>query len=269
VALAEKSFEYRGDLSERTLPEMLFAIDRFQVAGVIEASRNGVVKRIFVQGGNVIHASSTDLRDSLGCHLERTGRLDREQSTRMMQMRRNSPQRLGVLLIETGLLSPGDVYGAIREQVEEIVWSLFAWQEGQVTFKIGDYRDSGMVRIQLPMRQVILEGIKRATDAKPLVARLGDRETVFEADYRTESLIEIALTEKDLELLDLADGRRTLYEISTEGPYSLRDNAKLMYAFHVMQLIREVPAETRAEEARPAASNTQAIKIRFQTQQPS
>lgn len=263
-----KSFEYRGDLGQTTLPEMLYSIDRFQVPGVIEATRSGVTKRIYIKGGNVVHASSTDLRDSLGFHLERTGRLSREQCTRMMQERRNSSQRFGVLLIEHDLLSPGEVAQAIREQIEEIVWSLFAWQNGEVRFSIGDYQEPGMVRIQLPMRQVILEGIKRAPEAKVIVSRLGKKETVFQAEYHAEALIEIALAAKDLELLKLVDGKRTLYEISQEGPYGVADNAKLMYAFHVMKLIQKVEVEDDPE-AGNTSQPTGAIKVRFKTRQPT
>lgn len=261
-----KAFEYRGDLAETALPEMLYSIDRFQVAGVIEATRSGVTKRIYIKGGNVVHASSTDLRDSLGFHLERTGRLSREECTRMMHERRNSTKRFGVLLIEHGLLSPAEVSTAIREQIEEIVWSLFAWQDGEVRFNIGDYQEPGMVRIQLPMRQVILQGIKRAPEAKVIVSRLGKKTTVFEAEYHTEALIEIALAQEDLELLKLVDGKRTLYEISQEGPYDLADNAKLMYAFQVMKLIRKVESEPATEDP---SKQTGAIKVRFKTRQPT
>lgn len=270
MASPEKVFQFRGDLSETTLPEMLYTIDRFQVPGVIEVRRNRVFKRIYIKGGNVIHASSSDLADSLGSYLERTGRITPEQSEKTVEAQRNTSKRFGVLLIEQGFLSPADVYRAIREQIEEIVWSLFAWHEGQVTFDIGDYQEAGMVRIQLPMRQVILQGIKRAPEAKVLVARLGRKEAVFETHYHTESLLEIALEERDYRLLEMVDGRRTLYDISAEGPYSLAENAKLMYAFHVLQLIRKVSPEEGEKDTAQEENNqkTGAIKIRLSTNQP-
>ena len=62
----EKGFEYRADLSETALPEMLYAVERFQVPGVIEAQRDGVTKRVYVREGYVVHASSTDRKDSSG-----------------------------------------------------------------------------------------------------------------------------------------------------------------------------------------------------------
>jgi len=280
-------FQFRGDLAETTLPEILFSIDRFQVPGVIEASHAEVVKKVYIKGGTVVHASSTDLDDSLGSYLLRNRLLTPEQYRTSMRERRNSSHRYGVLLIELGFLSPADVYEAIREQIEAIVWSLFAWREGVVTFAIGEYEPAGTVSIQLPMRQVILRGIRRAPDPKPLVARLGPKETVFEPAYHTESLIESALDAEVYELLRQVDGERSLYDICKSGPYSVGENAKLMYAFQVMKLIRKVTTPTpdadpesgsggvirgegggqegRRQRERDSGQSSGAIKIRLDT----
>lgn len=270
MATMENTFQYRGDLSQTALPEILYTIDRFQVPGVIEASREGMVKQVFIKEGNVVHATSTDRDDSLGAYLQRNGALSPEMFMETMRERERTNKRYGVLLIEHGLLSPGEVYRAIRKQIEAIVWSLFYWGDGSVIFSIGDFREPDSVRIQLPMRQVILQGIKRAPDAKTLVARLGRKETVFEPCYRTEQLIELALDADEYRLLSLIDGRRTLYDICTQGPRSAAENGKLLYAFQILQLIRAAgaAASSRPEEKlqQERTAGTGAIKIRFKTQ---
>jgi hypothetical protein len=267
LAEVDKNFQYRGDLAETALPEILHAIDRFQVPGVIEAQRGGVTKRVFIREGNVVHASSTDREDSLGRYLELSGTLSREIFAATMRERERTNKRYGVLLMERGVLSPGEIYRAIRQQIEAIVWSLFYWQDGSVTFSIGDFREPDSVHIQLPMRQVILHGIKRAPNAKALVARLGRKETVFEPCYQIEELIEIAMDGDEFSLLQLVDGRRTLVEICTEGPHSAAENGKLLYAFQVLQLIRRAAAGG-LPGARPKArhESTGAIRIRFKTE---
>ncbi len=264
----ETSFQYRGSLSEVALPEILYTIDRFGVPGLMEASRLGSIKKIFLREGNVVSASSSDLADSLGHHLERSGLLTPQVVAEAMDARRQTNQRLGVLLIERGLLTPAQVYQAIRQQVEGIVWSLFDWPDGEIRFKIGGFRTPDAIRIQLPMRQVILRGIERSQNAKALVARLGRKETVFEACFRTEDLIETALDTDEMRLLELVDGRRTLFEICTQGPRGVAENGKLLYAFHALQLIRrcEVPAAPVAES--PLDDSTGAIRIRFKTASP-
>ena len=266
----ENSFQYRGDLSQTALPEILYTIDRFQVPGVIEASRDNVIKQVYIKEGNVVHATSSDREDSLGSWLQRNGALSPEAFEATMREREQTNKRYGVLLIEHGLLSPGEVYRAVRKQIESIVWSLFYWQDGSVIFSIGDFREPDSVRIQLPMRQVILQGIKRAPDAKTLVARLGRKETVFEPCYKMEQLIELALDADEYRLLNLVDGKRNLFDICTQGPSSAAENGKVLYAFQILQLIRCAPGSGMSPAQEPRATReeggTGAIKIRFKTQ---
>ncbi|HVT61413.1 MAG TPA: DUF4388 domain-containing protein [Thermoanaerobaculia bacterium] len=266
MAAVDNSFQYRGDLAQTALPEILHAIDRFQVPGVIEAQRGGITKRVFIREGNVVHASSTDREDSLGRYLELSGTLSRELFAATMRERERSNKRYGVLLMEQRLLSPGEVYRAIRKQTEAIVWSLFYWQDGSVTFSIGDFREPDSVHIQLPMRQVILHGIKRAPNAKALVARLGRKETVFESCYQVEELIEIAMDADEYSLLQLVDGRRNLVEICTQGPHPAAENGKLLYAFQVLQLIRQAPVAGPVSVRSKGRESSGAIKIKFKTE---
>jgi hypothetical protein len=193
-----KAFEYKGDLAQTTLPEMLFTIYHFRVAGVLEARRQGAIKRVFIRDGSVLAANSSDLQDSLGGYLRRTGRLTQEQFENTMRLRSQGKRRFGAVLVEQSL------------------------------------------RIQLPIRQVILAGIKRAPDPKTLVARLGKKETRFEPCFQVEELIESGLDGVDYTLLKLVDGKKSLFEVCTQGPLPPADNARLMYAFQVLQLIRKV-----------------------------
>jgi hypothetical protein len=262
----DSNFQYRGDLAETALPEILYTIDRFQVPGVITASREGIVKQVYIREGKVVHATSTDRDDSLGAFLQKSGSLSAEAYLDTMRERERTNKRYGALLVERGALSPLDVYRGIRKQIESIVWSLFYWQDGEVTFSIGDFREEEAVPIQLPMRQVVFQGIKRAPNAKAIVARLGRKETLFEPCYRTEELIETALDAADMQLLSLVNGKRTLYDICTQGPHAPAENGKVLYAFQVLRLVKSIGmAEETLEEARPR-EETGAIKIRFKTE---
>ncbi|MCB1032751.1 MAG: DUF4388 domain-containing protein [Acidobacteria bacterium] len=235
----EQNFQYRGNLAKTGLPEVLFTIDRFQVPGVIEARKGATSKRVYIREGCVIHATSNDLEDSLGSYLFRQGKLSESVFQATMRDRPKQNKRLGELLVERQILSPAEVYEGIRSHLEGIVWSLFYWDDGDVTFSIGEFKDPDMLRIQLPMRQVIFSGIKRAPSAKSLVGRLGRKETVFKPNYTLEDVVELALEKDDYAVLQLVDGKRSLYEVCAEGPLSPSESAKLMYAFRVLQLVRD------------------------------
>jgi len=249
----ETRHQFQGDLGTTALPEMLHTVYMHRVPGVIEARRGEVSKKIFVREGAVIHASSTDRDDSLGTYLLAQEKITRRQYEETLEKSAEVGRRHGELLVESGVLSPEQLYMAIQEQIRAVVWSLFSWTQGQVTFDIGDFEDREMVRIHLPMRQVILQGIKRAPDAKTLVGRLGRKETAFEPTYTTEDLVEIAVNSEELELLRLVDGRKNLYQMCTSGPFSPAENARILYAFHVLRLMK------RSAMDRPSG----ALKIRF------
>ena len=194
-------------------------------------------------------ATSTDRTDRLGAFLYRSGKLSRKDLAETMKEREETGKRHGLLLIERGLLAPDELYEAIRSQIESIVWSLFSWQTGELSFSIGEHEDPMMINIHLPMRQVIVRGIKKAQDAKALMARLGKKTSVFEPSYCAEDLIEIALGQQEYELLRLVDGERSLYDVCTSGPYKVSENARLLYAFRVLHLIQPVGATEGAGTA--------------------
>ena len=246
-----RKFEYRASLREVSLPEVLFTVHRFRVAGTIEATQGAVVKKVVLQDGQVVHAASNDRGDSLGEHLKRRGLLSEEDHQRVAMERLSSHKRFGVLLIELGILTPADVYEAIQAHIEEIVWSLFNWRDGDIVFAVGSHGDPQRVRIQLPLRRVIFEGIRQAPEAKPLVERLGKRSTVFESSFQWEDLIEIGLDSDAYRLLRAVDGERSLYDLCSLAPLSAAENAKLLYAFQVLHLLRRRLPEASSVASQP------------------
>jgi hypothetical protein len=256
VTASGRKPQYRGDLAETALPEMFAMIHRALVPGVVEATRDGVQKRVFLRDGYVLFATSDDRADSLGEFVLRTGLISPAGALELAKLREASPRRLGELLVERRLLSPAHVREAIRQQISAIVWSLFGWDRGEVTFRIGDFEEPNLVRIDLPLRQVILRGIHHVADAKRLVARLGRKDTQYEPCWRAEDLIELALDGEEFKLLSLVNGKRSLYELCTQGPASPAENGKTLYAFRVLQLIRE-----RGDEA-----GSGGVRIKFKTE---
>ncbi|MCP4200362.1 MAG: DUF4388 domain-containing protein [bacterium] len=226
-------------MREVTLPEMLYTVHRFRVGGTIQAKQGTVVKKIVLQDGLVVHAASTDRGDSLGEYLKRSGKLTEEDYQVVASARSSSEKRFGVLLLELGILTPRQVYQAIQAHIEEIVWSLFFWQDGEVSFNVGaDEERSQRVRIQLPLRRVIFDGIRQAPEARPLVERLGKRSTVFEATFQWEDLIEIGLDSNAYRLLIAVDGKKSFYDLCSLEPLSAAENVKLLYAFQILHLVR-------------------------------
>lgn len=235
--MGKTTFQYQGDLEETFLADVFATIFRHNVPGRMELTNEQSVKHVAINDGMVVHASSNDRGDRLGAHLYRMGKLSRDQLIETMREASSSDEVHGHLLIERGLLSPAELYEAVKAQMEAIVWSIFTWKKGQVTFKIGDPDSMDQIRIHLPMRQVIIRGTKQVVDTKTLVARLGKKSTVFRPVYAIGDVISLALDEEDYTLLRLIDGQRSFFEVCDQGPYGMAENARLLYAFRLLGLI--------------------------------
>ena len=229
-----------GDLAETPLPEMLATIHRNRVPGVLEVQLGEFSKRVFILGGDIIFASSTNRGESLGDSLLAAGQITvaqyRESALKLLA---NPGKRHGQVLVEMGFLTEADMRAAVLQQVQRIVWSLFDLGEGLVAFTLGEDRADEVYKLRIQTPRAVLHGCKTVADAKRLVARLGGKTTLFSRPALPDHLNEFQLETGEEELLNLVDGRRTLFELCDHGPFSAGLNARVLYAFSCLGLIRK------------------------------
>jgi hypothetical protein len=236
--MASEEFVFRGDLESDSLPEMLATIHRHGVPGVLECNFDGLTKCVYFATGDIIFATSTDRSESLGQSLLRDGLITEDQLRLSSdELRRTPGRRHGTVLVQMGFLEPHELGSAVRNQVQSIVWSLFAWTEGTVTFRVGTFRSDEVYKIKIPTAKAIFEGCRCLPDAKAVTARLGGRSSVLRPARRPPHLDGLELEPQEKELLDLVDGRLTLYELCQAGPFSPGINARILYAAKVLRMV--------------------------------
>ena len=237
--MAPPESEFRSELAKTPLPEVLETVRRYRVPGVITLTRQGVEKRIFVWHGDVIFATSSDRFDSLGHYLLKCGLMSQDQfveSSRLL-VASAGRKRLGDILVEMGLLDGARLSAIVLEQVKSIVTDLFDWDEGEVTFKVGEYRTEELIKLSIPTRHLILQGVKGISDVRRAVAALGPSWTVFSPAYEGIEVSDVGMSPSELSYLSLVDGVKTLRELVGAGPWEAAHNAKLIYAFYVLKLV--------------------------------
>lgn len=236
--MTEIPFQYTGDLGEEPLPEILRTIHHYRVPGVVTATSRDVVKKIYLMGGNVIFATSSDLRDSLGAYLKQSALISSAELR--LSVDRIDPslgKRHGELLVEMGVLTPEQLRQIVTEQVKAILYSVFSWEKGGVTFEVGRFRKDELIQLDVPTPQAIADGIRLLPDPRRVVLRLGPSWTVFDRGEVPVETCGVSWSAAELKLLSLVDGRRTLRDLITAGPGDVSTNAKLVYAFWVLHLV--------------------------------
>lgn len=246
---SSSKYEYRGDLSQIPLPEVLATIHRYSAPGAIECRRGVETKNILIDEGRIIWANSNNLADSLGYRLLEQGKIGRDSlDESVRRLNEESGKRQGAILVDMKLLEPKDLFVAVREQVQSIVWSIFEWTDGQVSFRPGREGQGELIKLNIPIRQAILQGVPLVRDAKLLVSRMGTRTTVLQRN--AEPGPELPLGPDEQRLWSAIDGKKTLFELTQFPGHPPSQNAKILYAFHALGLIGpKVPIKVQVKTA--------------------
>ena len=225
---------YRNEISDQPLPEILVTIGKHLIPGVLECYREGKLVRIFIDGGNVAFASSSDPSDSLRAYLLETGAITRRDHDECAAKLCEGGKSEKALLIEAGAVEPRVLLDGIRAQVGNVVMSTFSWDEGAVTFLPGKEKLPDAARLRIPIPEIVRSGARNVTDAKRLVARMGGRTAVVR---REPALDDATLDDDEQKLVDHIGNKTTLYDLVRIPPGSQSENAKILYGLFALELI--------------------------------
>ncbi len=197
-----------ADVAAFPIADLLHLIHASAKSGFLFFENGRHEKAVYLHRGEVVFASSNQVVDRLGECLLRAGVITLEQHREAKRAYTPSTQ-LGKILVERGFISPRDLWNGVKAQVEEIVRSLFSYGAGAVHFWEGTVRPDNVVRLSLPSKRLIAEGLRRRDELLKLLAWLegprvrirpkldcksdlaGTERAVFEALASTESFAEL------------------------------------------------------------------------------
>ena len=129
-----------GNLEDLGLGEILQIVSLSRKSGVLSIHSRGREARIVFRSGQVIRASSTTFQQNLGEVLIQKGVIDLLSLKRALlaQQEGDCKELLGAVLIKQFGASADAIEDVVREQIENVVYSLFAWAEGSFDFELQD-----------------------------------------------------------------------------------------------------------------------------------
>jgi len=127
-----------GKLEELGLGEILQIVSLSRKTGVLSLSSKGRDGSVFFRNGQVIRAVSSAYQQSLGDVLIQKGVIDLAMLRKSLafQQEHGFCERLGVILVKNFGISQEVIEVVVREQIENVVYSLFSWAEGTFTFQV-------------------------------------------------------------------------------------------------------------------------------------
>ncbi|MBK9033370.1 MAG: hypothetical protein IPL61_19215 [Myxococcales bacterium] len=141
-------------------------------------------KVIHFEGGRPVFAASNLAHDRMGELLVREGKITREQHDRCQDQVQDTGRRMGEILVDRGYLKRRELLPAVRRHVEDIIYSLFAWDRGDYRLIVGDGATGERIRLSRHPAAMVLEGVRRKLDRVTLERLVGPPTTLIEITDR-------------------------------------------------------------------------------------
>ncbi len=168
-----------ADVQAFPLADILSMLHRANKSGFLLFGFADHEKAVYLHRGEVVFAASNQCVDRLGECLFRSGILSLDQ-LRDAEKRWTPSGRLGKVLVERNILTPRELWNGVKLQVEEIVRSLFAYAAGSVYFWEGEVQPDNIVRLSLPTRKLISQGLRRRDELLRFLAAIEDPNVTLE-----------------------------------------------------------------------------------------
>lgn len=248
-------------LSERPLACVLGDLLEKRSTGMLFVRGAQGIAILFVEDGRIIFGRSNDVQTRLDKVLGSLGMLSREQGLQARQLldQAKGRARLGDLLVESGMLSAGDLKAALDKQQRMHVTRPLTWTEGRSQFFESDAPRQESFKLELDMEALVLWAARHLKAGPALEDWLPSSKCLIKAarDLRHEA-VRFSFSERELELLSLADGTRTLGALRAMGRLAQVDLDRLAAALCSLGVLEVRDGESQARSVGGAAANAPA-----------
>jgi hypothetical protein len=253
-----------GNLKTVSFSDILQLLASGRKTGLLEVKTATRQKEVAFKDGNIIYASSVNsAEDLLGNMLLRRGRISKTDLERAIALHKQTGRQLGTTLIDMNLFDKNEIAECLRLQIEEIVYNLFAWQEGDFVFHEGVAPKNAPFLVELNTMNVIMEGTRRI-DEWMEIQKVLPPDDVLLAIVKNPKVNrdEIVLTVDEFRVLALINGERTLPDLVNLSPMGEFVTYRAVYRLIVNKLI-EVVGKREQDDAQKEDEEEAALSVIF------
>ena len=202
-----------GDLSAFSLADIVNLLAMGKRSGMLRLTRGAETRTLTWQNGEIVFARSNSVRNSLGNFLVRKGIITPEQNA-LSAAQIDENTRHGKVLVRMGFLSADQLHWAVKQQVLEIVYSLFDWRSGLFEFIEGAPDSQERITLAMSTTRIIMDGVQRLDEWARLRTAIPNDHVLVEPVLHPGAVAKRAdLGAEEKKLYPLVDGNRTVGEL--------------------------------------------------------
>jgi len=229
-----------GNIRDFSLSKILVYLNRNRKTGTLIVKIPAFTKKVYLDKGDAIFASSTYEDDRLGEMLIKAGKITIEQYEESVKLLKTKNKRQGAILVELGHLTPKDLFWGVKYQVKEIIYSLFPLEDAEYEFVEGEIPANEVITLKMSMGNLVYEGVKKRSNLIRMKNELPDMESAFQLSTDPASLFQdIEFSPQDQKMLSMIDGKRTIKELIDSSSVGTFEALKTLYALWSTGTIEE------------------------------
>jgi hypothetical protein len=202
-----------GEIRSETLPALLRTQFERGETGTLNLKQGPVAKTLRLHRGAVVFAASSERDDRLFPLLLRRGAVSLPDLIKALEGSLKDKRRLGEVLLAKRKIGREDLERALRDQLKDIVCSLFAWTSGTWQFEAGEPPAESVTLKAHPLA-LILEGIRRIDSWARAYDVVGGMNAEYLATREAAGLAKHAeLLPGEQQILNFCQESRSLSEI--------------------------------------------------------
>ena len=207
---------------------------------------------VYFREGNIIYGYGPRQTYHLGQLLKEKGVITAKQleDAIQIQAKTENSRRLGEILISRGFIDRADLQAVIRQQVEQLLYSLLGWTSGSFKFYEDQFPTDEEITVDLSVENVILEGLRRADEMNMVKETLPDLDLVYTISAAQGGRSrDVSLQSDEWNIMALVDGHRTLNEVTERSHLDREETLKKLARLKLAGLITKT--EKPQEKAAP------------------
>jgi tetratricopeptide (TPR) repeat protein len=252
--------EPEGPLFEGVLPDLLRQLYVGRRTGTLVLSRDAERRGVRFYVGNIVNAETNVREDRMGDLLVQKGRLTQADLMLATGRVHREGKRLGEVLIGMGLLDRDGLRELVAVHVDVVLSRVFAWNEGQYSFReeFGRALDAEELTLPYSTGDLILRASRSVRDPDIVRYRLGDlgRPVALARDplLRFQRL---SLSAEDGCVLGRVDGRTSARDLVRDAglaPDEVRTSLYALLNTGIIELLGAPVRQGAGPRAQQAAS---------------
>ena len=235
---------FAGNIKTISFSDILQLISTGKKTGKLLVTQSSQRKELFFKNGNLISAvSSNTEEDMIGNLLLRMGKITKSDLQKAVGIQQQSGRRIGAVMLELGLLNKAELSQYLKIQVEEIVYNLFSWPEGEFSFQDEIKPAEDQILVNLDPMNLIMEGTRRIDEWLEIRKSLPEPNRVLKLILNPNLKgRDLTLSSDEYQVLMMVNGQKTYSDLMETSPLGEFVTAKSIHTLLSQKLIQ--PGET-------------------------